>query len=37
MTVYPAKGSNTGVAVVAFPGGGFRVLAIELKGTEICD
>ena len=37
MTVYPAKGSNTGAAVVVFPGGGFRVLAIDLEGTEICD
>jgi acetyl esterase/lipase len=37
MTVYPAKGSNTGVAVIVFPGGGFKVLAIDLEGTEICD
>jgi acetyl esterase/lipase len=37
MTVYPAKGMNTGAAVVVFPGGGFRVLAIDLEGTEICD
>ena len=37
MTVYPAKGLNTGAAVVVFPGGGFRVLAIDLEGTEICD
>jgi acetyl esterase/lipase len=37
MTVYPAKGPNTGAAVVVFPGGGFRVLAIDLEGTEICD
>ena len=37
MTVYPPMGSNTGAAVVVFPGGGFRVLAIDLEGTEICD
>lgn len=36
MTVYSPKGKNTGVAVV-FPGGGYRVLAIDLQGTEICD
>ncbi len=37
MTIYPPKGSNTGVAIVVFPGGGFRMLAITLEGTEICD
>lgn len=37
MTVYPPKGLNTGAAVIVFPGGGFRVLAIDLEGTEICD
>jgi acetyl esterase/lipase len=37
MTVYPPKGLNTGTAVIVFPGGGFRVLAIDLEGTEICD
>ncbi|WP_205910367.1 alpha/beta hydrolase [Rhizobium sp. FKL33] len=37
MTVYPPKGDNTGVAMVVFPGGGFRVLAMDLEGTEICD
>jgi len=37
MTVYSPKGKNTGVAVVVFPGGGYRVLAIDLQGTEICD
>lgn len=36
MTVYPPKGKNTGAAVVVFPGGGFRVLAIDLEGTEVC-
>jgi len=37
MTVYSPKRKNTGVAVVVFPGGGYRVLAIDLQGTEICD
>jgi len=37
MTVYPARGKNTGVAVVVFPGGGYKVLAIDLEGTEVCD
>lgn len=37
MTIYPPKGRNTGVAVVVFPGGGFKMLAITLEGTEICD
>ena len=37
MTVYPPKGRNTGVAVVVFPGGGYRVLAMDLEGTEICE
>lgn len=37
MTIYPPKGKNTGAAVVVFPGGGYRVLAIDLEGTEICD
>lgn len=37
MTVYSPKGKNTGVAVVVFPGGGYKVLAIDLEGTEICD
>lgn len=37
MTRYPPKGRNTGVAVVVFPGGGYRMLAMDLEGTEICD
>jgi acetyl esterase/lipase len=37
MTVYTAKGRNTGVAVVVFPGGGYQFLAMDLEGTEICD
>jgi acetyl esterase/lipase len=37
MTLYSAKEHNTGVAVVVFPGGGYRFLAMDLEGTEICD
>jgi len=37
MTVYSPKGKNAGAAVVVFPGGGYRILAIDLEGTEVCD
>ena len=37
ITVYVPKEKNTGAAVVVFPGGGYRILAIDLEGTEICD
>ncbi len=37
MTVYSPKGTNTGAAVVVFPGGGYTCLAIDLEGTEVCD
>jgi len=37
MTVYAPRGTNTGAAVVVFPGGGFEILAIDLEGTEACD
>jgi acetyl esterase/lipase len=37
MTVYSPTGRNTGVAVVVFPGGGYKILAIDLEGTEVCD
>jgi acetyl esterase/lipase len=37
LTVYAPKGSNTGAAVVVFPGGGYQILAIDLEGTEVCD
>jgi acetyl esterase/lipase len=37
MTAYAAKGPNTGVAVVVFPGGGYQALAMGGEGTEICD
>lgn len=38
ITLYLAsKTNNTGAAVVVFPGGGYRILAIDLEGTEVCD
>ncbi len=37
MTVYSPKGTNTGVAVIVLPGGGYMSLAMDLEGTEICD
>jgi acetyl esterase/lipase len=37
MTVYSPEGTNTGLAMVVFPGGGYNELAMDLEGTEICD
>ncbi len=37
LTLYTPPGNNTGAAVVVFPGGGYRILAIDLEGTEVCD
>jgi acetyl esterase/lipase len=37
MTVYSPQGTNNGVAMVVFPGGGYNALAMDLEGTEICD
>lgn len=37
MTVFKPVGENTGAAIVVFPGGGFRLLAVDLEGTEICE
>jgi acetyl esterase/lipase len=37
ITVFPPKGNNTGVAMIVFPGGGFRAVVITLEGTEICN
>jgi len=37
MTVFPATGKNTGAAVLVFPGGGYRALAMDLEGTVVCD
>ncbi len=37
MTVYSPHGKNSGAACVVFPGGGYKILAIDLEGTEICE
>lgn len=37
MTIFPPKGQNTGVSILVFPGGGFRILAMDIEGTEVCD
>jgi len=38
ITLYkPAKANGAVPAVVVFPGGGYRILAIDLEGTEVCD
>jgi acetyl esterase/lipase len=37
LAFYPAPAAkNTGAAVVVFPGGGYRILAYDLEGTEVC-
>ena len=37
ITLYPAPAQNSGATVVVFPGGSYRILAIDLEGTEVCD
>jgi acetyl esterase/lipase len=37
MTIYPPKGRNTRAAMLVLPGGGYRAVAMDLEGTEICD
>ena len=37
LTVYAPKNPSSDVAVVVFPGGAYRILAIDLEGTEVCD
>lgn len=42
ITVYSPDSStnnknNTGAAVIVIPGGGYKILAMDLEGTEICD
>jgi acetyl esterase/lipase len=36
LTIYKPTGQNTHTAVVVFPGGGWRILAMDLEGTEAC-
>lgn len=37
LTFYAPRGKNSAAAVVVFPGGGYRILAMDLEGTEVCD
>lgn len=38
ITLYkPEKAKGDTAAVVVFPGGGYRILAIDLEGTEVCE
>jgi len=37
MTLYSPTVSNSGVAIVVFPGGGYQALAMIGEGSEICD
>jgi acetyl esterase/lipase len=37
LTVYTPKDKNTETTIVVFPGGAYRILAIDLEGTEVCD
>ena len=38
LTLYRApKDTDTGAAVVVFPGGGYNILAWDLEGTEVCE
>jgi acetyl esterase/lipase len=37
LAVYPPpSGKNSGAAILVFPGGGYRILAYDLEGTEVC-
>jgi acetyl esterase/lipase len=37
ITLYSPAGNANGAAVVVFPGGAYRILAIDLEGTEVCE
>ena len=37
LTFYPAEGGGEAPVVIVFPGGGYRILALDLEGTEICE
>jgi len=37
MTIYQPKGQNTRAAILVLPGGGYKAVAMDLEGTEICD
>lgn len=37
MTIYPPEGRSTRAAILVLPGGGYKAVAMDLEGTEICD
>jgi acetyl esterase/lipase len=37
LALYPPTNKKSDAAVVVFPGGGYRMLAIDLEGTEVCE
>lgn len=37
LVVFAPEGDANGTAVMVVPGGGYRVLAMDLEGSEICD
>jgi len=37
MIIFRPHVKDSGTTVVVFPGGGYRILAIDLEGTEVCD
>jgi acetyl esterase/lipase len=37
ITIYSPTNSNTGAAIIVYPGGGFNVLAMDIEGTEVCE
>src|SRR5438552_9354265 len=37
LTVYAPKDHGSDAAIVVFPGGAYRILAIDLEGTEVCE
>ena len=37
VTLYSPKEKTSGAAVIVFPGGAYRILAIDLEGTEVCE
>jgi acetyl esterase/lipase len=37
LTVYEPKETRNDAAMVVFPGGGYKILAMDVEGTEVCD
>ncbi len=37
ITLYKPEGANSGAGMLVFPGGAYRVVAMDLEGTEICE